>query len=340
MYQVLITDSMQPPLDVETEVLDGLAEIHCLHCGSAAELDRAVAQADALFLYHESEITARTIAGLERCQVIVRGGVGVDNVDLHAAAARGIAVCNIPDYGVDEVADHAIGLMLALNRGFIRAERRLRYALQPWDRRAIAPTFRLSEATLGIIGCGRIGSATALRARALKMQVVIYDPYLRPGMEKLFDAQRVDLATLLAQSDVVSVHTPLTPETRGLIGAATLAQMKPTALLINTSRGAVVDTDAVAVALRNGQIGGAGIDVLTVEPPSAQLPLIALWQDGSADVNLIITPHTAYYSLSATREIRRKGVEEIARVLRGQRPLNCVNLGPDNEPPRRVIASR
>jgi lactate dehydrogenase-like 2-hydroxyacid dehydrogenase len=124
---------------------------------------------------------------MRHCRVIVRGGVGYDNVDAAAAAARGIPVCNIPDYGVDEVADHAIGLLLALNRGFIRGERQLRFRLQPWNRSAIEPTFRLSEATIGIIGCGRIGCATALRARALKMRVLIYDPYLRSGMEKVVD---------------------------------------------------------------------------------------------------------------------------------------------------------
>jgi D-3-phosphoglycerate dehydrogenase/C-terminal binding protein len=326
MFQVMITDSLEAPADLEEQILRGLATVHCLHCESAEQLDRAVAQADALFVYHESTISARTIAGLERCRVIVRGGVGYDNIDTLAAAARGIPVCNIPDYGVDEVADHAIGMMIALNRGFIRSERRLRFTLRPWDRTAILPTFRLSEATIGIIGCGRIGGATALRARALKMNVLIYDPYLRPGLEKLFGATRVDLPTLLAQSDVVSVHTPLTEETRGLIDRAALRQMRPTALLINTARGAVVDTDAVAEALSEGRLGGAGIDVLSIEPPDTRLRLIALWQDPTADVNLIVTPHTAYYSASATREIRTKGAEEIARVLRGERPRNCVNL--------------
>ncbi len=149
---------------------------------------------------------------------------------------RSIPVCNIPDYGVDEVADHAIGLLIALNRGFLRAERMLRFRLQPWDRRAVEPTFRLSEATLGIVGCGRIGSATALRQRALKMRVVIYDPYLRPGMEKVVDGERVDWDRLLAESDVISLHTPLTDETRALIDTAALQKMKRHALLINTAR--------------------------------------------------------------------------------------------------------
>ncbi|MCA9150169.1 MAG: C-terminal binding protein [Planctomycetales bacterium] len=325
MSRVYVTDSLEPPAQLENDVLHGLAEVVCLKCDTAEQLDEQVRDAAALIVYHESVITPRTIAGLQNCRVIVRGGVGYDNIDVAAATERGIPVCNIPDYGVDEVADQAIGSLIALNRGFIRAERRLRFTLSPWDRTATGPAVRLAEATLGIIGCGRIGSAVAVRARALKMRVVVYDPYLRPGMEKVIDVERVDLPTLLATSDMVSVHTPLTPETNRLIDANALSQMKPTALLINTARGAVVDTDAVADALRAGTIAGAAIDVLTIEPPDTRLRLIELWQDKSADVNLMITPHTAYYSASAIREIRTKGAAEVARVLRGERPVNCVN---------------
>jgi phosphoglycerate dehydrogenase-like enzyme len=147
-------------------------------------------------------------------------------------------------------------------------------------------------------------------------------------MEKVVDAQRVELDTLLANSDVVSLHCPLTDETRGLIDATTLRRIRPHALLVNTARGAIVDTDALADALVGRQIGAAAIDVLPVEPPSAQMKLIQLWQDPTSTANLIITPHTAYYSVSAIDEIRRKGAEEVARVLRGQPPLNCVNLPP------------
>jgi D-3-phosphoglycerate dehydrogenase/C-terminal binding protein len=325
MLQVVITDSQEPPARLEDDILAGLANVRCLEGLPREAWQEAVEQADGLIVYHKTKLTEEIIARLTRCRVIVRGGVGYDNIDVAAAAARGIPVCNIPDYGVDEVADHALGMLIALNRGFLRAERRLRFKLAPWDRRAIEPTFRLSEATMGIIGCGRIGGAMALRARALKMRVLIYDPYLRPGMEKLVDGERVELAQLLSESDAISVHTPLTDETRHLIDDAALAAMRSHALLINTSRGAVVDTAAVARALRSGKIGGAGIDVLTIEPPSAEQPLIALWQDPEADVNLMITPHTAYYSASAITEIRTKGAEEVARVLRGQPPRNRIN---------------
>ena len=263
---------------------------------------------------------------MPKCRVILRGGVGFDNVDIAAAAARGIPVCNIPDYGVDEVADHAIGLLLALNRGIVRSDRRLRDTLQPWDRRAIEPVSRLTDLTLGVVGCGRIGSATARRAQSLKLRVVVFDPYMRPGMEKALNVERVDWTTLLGQSDFISIHTPLTEETRHLIDDLALSKLKPGAMVINTSRGSVVDTDAVARALRAGKLAGAAIDVLPQEPPTNSSELIQLWQDRSIDVNLIITPHVAYYSTAAIREIRRKGAEEIRRILQGERPLNCVNM--------------
>lgn len=325
MYRVYITDSIEPPATLEQEVLSGVADVVCLKITPEKPLDQCVSDADALILYHECRVTASTIAQMPRCRVIVRGGVGFDNVDIKAAAARGIPVCNIPDYGVDEVADHTIGLLLALNRGIVRSDRRLRDSLEPWDRRAIEPVFRLSEQTLGIVGCGRIGSATARRAQALKLRVVAYDPYLRPGMEKSLNVERVDWEALLDQSDIVSIHTPLTDETQHLINDAAISKMRPRAQLINTARGAVVDTDAVARALRTGRLAGAAIDVVTHEPPDKSSELIKLWQDRSIDVNLIVTPHVAYYSTAAITEIRRKGAEEIRRVFLGQQPLNCVN---------------
>lgn len=326
MYQVLITDSIEPPAAFEQSLLGDFGQARVLQVTPDCPLDDQVGEADALVVYHEVSVTAQTIARMPRCKVIVRGGVGYDNVDVNAARQRGIPVCNIPDYGVDEVADHAIGLLLALNRGFFRVERSLRQSLRPWDRRVVEPVFRLTGSTLGIIGCGRIGSATVRRALALRMRVLVYDPYLRPGMEKALDVTRVDLETLLAESDAVTVHTPLTEETRHIINASTLSQMKPHALLINTSRGAVVDTEAVADALERQIIGGAAIDVLAKEPPDRSMALIRLWQDAADRFNLILTPHIAYYSTAAIEEIRRKGIEEILRVLQGQRPLNCVNL--------------
>jgi D-3-phosphoglycerate dehydrogenase/C-terminal binding protein len=179
---------------------------------------------------------------------------------------------------------------------------------------------------MGIVGLGRIGSATALRAKAFKMRVVACDPYLRPGTEKVLGVEMMDLPALLAQSDVVSIHTPLTEETRDLIDAAALARMKPTAVLINTARGAVVNTDALAEALRAGRLAGAAIDVLPIEPPTADMAIIQLWQRQTEPlVNLIITPHVAFYSDAGIVEMRTKAAQEIGRAFRGEPLRNCVN---------------
>ncbi len=326
MRKVYLTDYMAPPVTIEEKELEGIAEVRCLLAGSADELIGKVSDADGLIVFHNVTIPAGVIATLDRCRVIVRCGVGFDNVDRPAAGGRGIFVCNVPDYGVDEVADHAIGMMLACNRGIMLAERALRDRLAPWDYTPTRPILRLAGATMGIVGLGRIGTATALRARALRMRVLACDPYIADGIDKALGVEMVTLDTLLAASDVVSIHTPLSDETRNMIDAAALARMKPHALLINTARGAIVDVTALAEALRAGRIGGAGIDVLPIEPPDDTMPLIRLWQERSdRPVNLVITPHSAFYSEAGLVEMRAKAAREVARVLRGEPPRNCVN---------------
>jgi len=326
MFKVRITDYLTPPVKIEEDALAGLADVECLMSLGPDDLVGRINDSDGVILYHQTSIPRRVIDVLDRCQVIVRGGVGFDAVDLEAAGKKGIIVCNVPDYGVDEVADHAIALMMACNRGLLLADRRLRSRLEPWDYHSAEPVFRLSEATIGIVGLGRIGTATALRAKALKMRVLACDPYLRPGIEKAIGVERVDLDTLLAASDVVSLHVPLTDETRHMINATTLAKMKPEAFLINTARGDVVNVDDLADALESRRIGGAGIDVLPTEPPPENLRLIKLWRRTEEPfVNLVITAHCAFYSESAFVEVRTKAVQEVARVLRREKPLNCVN---------------
>ncbi|HAM72907.1 MAG TPA: C-terminal binding protein [Verrucomicrobiales bacterium] len=325
MFRVCITDFLAAPATLESDLLKGLATVDCLLAHHPSELLGRTDEADALIVFHETSVTSEVIARLNRCKAIVRGGVGYDNIDLEAAGARGIRVCNVPDYGVDEVADHALMLMLACSRGLVRTERSLIHSLRPWDHHAVKPVPRLVGKTMGIIGLGRIGAATALRARGLRMNVIAYDPHLRPGLDKVFGVPQVSLDTLLAQSDVVSVHTPLTPETRHIINARTLGRMKPTAILVNTARGAVVDTHALAEALATGRIAGAGIDVLPQEPPDESEPLIRLWRQRDPVVNLIVTPHTAFFSEEGCVEMRTKAAEEVARILRGEAPRNCVN---------------
>jgi len=325
MNKVVVTDYLAPPADIEQRELDGVARLECLQAHKNEELKGRLADADAIIVFHEITLPADLVREAERCKVIVRCGVGFDAVDIRVAGERGIPVCNVPDYGVDEVADHAIALMLACNRGIMRVERTIRSSLQLWDRRAVGNVPRLAKMTMGIVGLGRIGGATALRAKALKMRVIAFDPYLRPGMEKVLGVQIVDLDTLLAESDVVSLHTPLTDETRKMIDAGALARMKPSAILVNTARGAVVDIDALATALREGRLAGAGIDVLPGEPPKPDSPLVRLWQSNDPSFNLVITPHTAFFSNEGLIEMRQKAAREIRRGLNGERLLNCVN---------------
>ncbi|MBL9128080.1 MAG: C-terminal binding protein [Verrucomicrobiales bacterium] len=328
MHRVCITDCLPAPATIEERELAGLARVDCLLASHHRELEGRVEDTDAIILFHEISLPAEIIRRLRRCKVIVRGGVGYDNVDIAAAAEAGIPVCNVPDYGVDEVADHAMALALALNRGLPSVERSLRRTLTPWDKRAVEPVERLAGRTFGILGLGRIGAATAARAKAFRMNVIACDPFLRPGLEKALDVAMVDFETLLRESDVLSLHTPLTPRTRHVINAETLARMKPTAILVNTSRGAVVDTDAVADALVAKRLFGAGIDVLPVEPATTESKLIRLWQeDRTPPVNLVVTPHTAFYSEAGLLEIRVKSAQEVARALRGERLRNVVRVG-------------
>ena len=326
MFKVVVTDYIGPEVKVEQSIIGELAGIETLLARSVAELEGKVEDADAIIIFHEVSLPEEVINRLKNCRIIVRGGVGYDAVDYRCAGRLGIPVCNVPDYGVDEVADQAIGMMIALNRGFLKVERGLKDSLEPWDCRAVQPVKRLSGATLGIVGLGRIGQATAQRARAMQMKIIAYDPYLRPGTEKVFGVEMVSFDELLLRSDVVSLHAPLTEETDGLIDSDALSKMKPNTILVNTSRGSVVDTAALVQALRSGNISGAGIDVLPIEPPREDEPLIELWRESNeTNVNLILTPHTAFYSAEAMLEIRTKTAMEVARALRGEKLVNCVN---------------
>jgi D-3-phosphoglycerate dehydrogenase / 2-oxoglutarate reductase len=290
----------------------------------------AVAACDAVVVWHEMKIDRAFIAELKKCRIIVRAGVGFDHIDLAAAAEVGIPVCNTPDYGTSEVADHAIGLMLALRRGIVSyhqglvadPQRNFDYSRAPLVR-------RLRGRTFGIVGLGRIGVATALRAKAFGMTIIAYDPYVARGAEIAVGVNRVEsLKELLAASDVVSLHCPLTDETRGMINAATLSQMRRDAILINTARGAIVVIPTLLEALRNGTIAGAGIDVLPIEPPGTDDVLAIAYRDGSDPIvgeRLIVTPHAAWSSPESVSDARRLAVETAMLYLRDGKLRNLVN---------------
>lgn len=261
-------------------------------------------------------------------QIVVRLGVGFDNIDLAGWAARGVPVCNVPDYGTSEVADHALALMLALRRGVAFYDARLKLEGDAgWDWSGAPLVGRLRGTVFGVIGMGRIGIAAATRARAFGMDVAFHDPYVPSGLEIALGARRLDsLDELFAQADVVSVHVPLTSETRGMIGAALLTRCRPGAILVNTARGPLVHLDALFEALKAGALAGAALDVLPDEPPDAAHPLLRAWGDREPwlEGRLVLTPHAAFYSPQSLTDLRSKAIETAVDFLRTGRLRNRV----------------
>ncbi len=326
--KVVVTDFVTEPLEDERRILGDVADVAALNAFSEEDLVGRIEEADAIMLYHFISITERTIQRLEKCRLIVRCGAGFDNVDRAVARARGIDVANVPDYGTEDVADSAIGMMLTLTRGIHYLNDRLQLGLGPWTYTQAQPLHRLRGRVFGIIGLGRIGMATALRARAFGMDVAFYDPFAAQGCDKSLGIRCVEsLTELLQQSHVVSLHCPLTPETRHILNRESIAKMRPGSYVVNTSRGAVVDVVAVLEAVTSGHLRGAGIDVLETEPPPADHPLILAWRDPGhpAHGRIIINPHAAFYSEEGLLDMRIKGSRNCRRVLLGQAPCNVVN---------------
>jgi D-3-phosphoglycerate dehydrogenase / 2-oxoglutarate reductase len=315
-FIVAITDYVFPSLEPERAVLEPLGvELRPNQCRSEDEVIALAQEADAVLNCY-AKITARVIEALTRCRIIARYGIGVDNVDLAAATKSRIVVTNVPDYCIDEVSDHALALLLALARRISAADALVKVGA--WDVVAHEGIRRLRGQTLGLLGFGKIGKALAAKARSLGMRVIAYDPYLGPEVISANGAEATSLDGLLAEADAISIHVPLSTETRNLIGDRELARMKPTAFIINTSRGGIVDEEALASALRKGRLGGAALDVLSVEPPPPDHPL-------RQTPNIILTPHLAFYSRESVIELQTKAAEEVARVLKGERPRSPVN---------------
>jgi C-terminal binding protein len=327
-YRVVITDFIAGPLGPENRVLGDLAHVAALDASNERELIGQIENADAIMVYHFIELTRKTIERLNNCKLIVRCGVGYDNIDHAAARGRGVPVANVPDYGTEEVADSAVALVLALTRGTGRLNSLLRAGVGPWSYTQAVPLHRLRGRVLGIVGLGRIGTAVALRAKALGMDVVFYDPYKPSGHDKALGIRRVEAADeLFAQSHVLSLHYPLTTETYHLLDRRTIALLPAGAYLINTARGPVVDTAALPEALASRQLAGAGIDVLEHEPPTPDDPLIAAWRDPNhaAYHRLIINPHLAFYSEEGLMDMRIKGSLACRNAISGQPIPNVVN---------------
>lgn len=312
-FRVLLTDLPWGNADIERE---GLAEIDAEAIvapdGEEQTLIEQAAGVDAIATCW-AQVTSRVMDAAPDCRIVARLGIGLDNIDIDAATGRGMLVTNIPDYCVEEVADHALALMLAMARNV--AFFHLRTKRGEYDLQAGLPVRRLSEQTLGVVGLGRIGQAVAERAKALGMTVLAHDV---SGDDRGVGCRMLDLPNLLECSDYVSLHLPATGETQHLLNAETIAHMKRGARLINTSRGALIDPAALWHALQDGRISGAALDVFEPEPPDLTEPLYR-------DERVITTPHAAFASAESVEELRRRTIAQVVAVLRGVTPENVVN---------------
>ncbi|MGO1927306.1 MAG: C-terminal binding protein [Brachybacterium tyrofermentans] len=313
-HTVVITECDHDAFDPETAEAARNDLTLRIEQSTAETLIANIQDADGIVVQY-AQITAEVMDQAPRLRAIGRYGVGVDTVDIDAATARGIAVTNVPDYGTEAVSDHAIGLAVSLARGIPLLDRSLRTGT--YDVAIAKPLFQFSGRVFGVLGLGRIGTATARKAAGLGYRVIGYDSGVEPGIQH-HGVETVSFEELLEQSQVLSVHVPLTAETRGIIGAAELAAMRSDALLINTARGGIIDTDALVEALRAGSISGAGIDCHEQEPLPATHPIAEL-------DNVVLTPHAAWYTEQSYVELKRRTVEGVADVLAGRTPRNLLN---------------
>lgn len=316
--RVLITDYAWPTIAIERRILtEAGAELIVAETGAEDELIRLAPGADAILTCWR-RVTAPVLDAAARCHYVGRYGIGLDNIAVDHATRLGILVTNVPDFCQEEVADHALALLMACARRIVPYARATHGGV--WDLAAGRPISRLRGQTLGLIGYGSTARTLAAKARGIGFSVLAYTPRLAPGPlpDGTPGEATNDLDALLQAADYVSIHAPATPETRGLLDARALRRMKPTAWVINTSRGALIDEDALHRALTEGWIAGAALDVLAQEPAAPDHPLLAL-------DNTIITPHTAFYSEESTAELQTKAASQAAAFLRGETPPNIVN---------------
>ncbi|MFO1061019.1 MAG: C-terminal binding protein [Dongiaceae bacterium] len=314
-FRVVVTGHHFHTLEPERAVLADLADLVEAQPRSREEVIAAARDADAI-LNQDGRLDGPVIDALRHCRIIVAYGVGTDRIDVDAATARGIQVCNVPDYGLDEVAAHAIALLLAFERRIPQQAAAVRAG--EWAQPPEGSSRRLAGRVLGIVGLGRIGRRVAALGRAFQLQVICADPHVPSDEAMRHSVQSVGLDELLQRADYVSLHCPLTEHTRGMLNAAAFARMKPDAVLINVARGPVVDEAALIETLRAGRLRGAALDVLEHEPTPTDNPLLSM-------ENVIITPHTAWYSEEAQQRLKVGAAEEVRRALLGEPPRCPVN---------------
>lgn len=304
-------------LDIETEELAEYGVELVQNLGTTAEdIVNTAREAVAILAGSPPKFDQGVLSQLPSLKIIARYGVGVDKIDVAAARELGIMVTNLPDVFSEEVATHTVALILATMRKIVQSHRLA--VSGRWEVAPLKPFFSTEDQVLGIVGLGNIGQGVARKAQGFGFEMLVYDPYLSPELLSQFDVTQVDLDELLVRSDVVALTAPHTEETHHIINAAALQRMKSTALLVNTSRGSLIDEVALEEALEKGWIAGAGLDVMENEPVEAGRSIL------NSD-KLTVTPHTAWYTEQAMERMRRQACQEVARVLRGERPKNLVN---------------
>ena len=332
-FLIAVTDSPFPSLDPAKAALARVdPELRMAKSAAADDVLAVARDADAVLVTY-AKLPRDLLRQLTRCKAIGRFGLGVDNIDIAAAAELGITVTYVPDYCMHEVSDHAMALILALCRKVAQSDALVqagRWEMGPlanklvqagrWEMSAVVPIHRLAGRVLGLVGFGNIPRALAPKAKAFGLRVVTHDPYVAQQTLAAAGVESVSFDRLLEISDFVSIHAPLMPATRGLFNAEVFGKMKTGALLINTARGPLVDEDALVSALDSGRLGGAALDVVAVEPLSKDSRLIG--RD-----NVILTPHTAFYSVEALDELQTKCASDVARVLSGEPPVYPVKMG-------------
>ena len=319
MYKAVFTDHVFDDISIIREVLTGVAKVFEYQCNTDKEVIKIAHDADAVMVVNYSPITRRVIEKLDKCKIISRFGIGVDAVDLDVATEKGIMVTNVPDYCLDEVSDHAIAMMLHLERKLSLADRNVRETLQyrPQD---LKPIKGLKDSTVGIIGLGKIGKLSAKKLYAFGMNVVFYDPFIQEDwQEDFWTAKRVDFEELMCQSDYILIHAPYTPQNYHLIDERSLVLAQKAPCIINVSRGELIDTDGLASALKSGRISAVGLDIIEggvpIDPTSEILKLD----------NVLLTPHSAWYSEKALVRLQTSAATSVLEALTGKIPANCVN---------------
>ena len=313
--KIVVTDTVFPNLDRTREVLAEIGgDLEILEAPTEEAILEASKEADAVLVTY-APITKEVIRHMNRCRIIARFGIGVDNVDVDAASQAGVLVTNVPDYCVDEVSDHTMALLLALIRKIPFANTRSHASL--WEMSAVVPIHRLRGSVLGLVGFGRISQLVARKAQAFGIDVIAYDPYMQREIFQRAGVRGTTFRELLSSSDYISLHVPLGVETHHLFDAEAFRRMKPTCYLVNTARGQLIDEIALAHALDNGELAGAALDVLEREPPSGS-PLFG--RD-----NVILSPHMSFYSVESLQELQTRAAEEVARALSGITPRNPIN---------------